>query len=819
MTTTETAPDVTTATSTPWSGRSINRKEDERLLRAQGEFGDDTPIHRLAHLMFVRSPYAHARILSVDVSGAELVPGFLGVLTPDEVAYLSDKFGELQQAPADAEVDRCLASDGKVRFVGEPVVAVAADSREAARDVAAAVVVEYEPLDVVVAPVAALVADAPLLHEAIGSNVLHHDSWDFGDIDFVLEHAEHVVEVDELVCHRFSATPLECTVVTVDYDAGTDVFDIIGGCAMPQFTMLMMAGALRHPTSRMRIRSKDFGGSFGVKIGMYVPATAVALMARKLRRPVRWTETRTEHHWMGGHSNERTFRNVKLAVEDDGTVLGLSYEALDDIGAYSRYEPLGSVIWAQVANGCYQFKHLRVDFTSVYTNKGPTHPVRGYSRMQHLWLVERMMDIAAHQLGFDPVEFRLKNYVQPEQYPFTTVNGCVYDSGNLPASLRMALELIDYEDAKALKAAAVGTGKRIGIGIGSTLDSGTNNFGQARLMNPLLPFGGNTEGALIRMGVDGTIFATTGGVTFGQGHETTTAQVVADMLGLDPAEIHVHRGGDSSLSAQTGFSGSYASQFAVTGIGAMINATKKLIAEIALVAGAVLGAEESQIRLEGGFAMIEGDPDRRLAFADIGGMVHFAPGTLPAAVADEIGLVGRAVYRAPFELPDLDKKRGNLTLTYATQIHAAVVEIDEETGAVEVLRYAAVDDCGVPINPMIVQGQVYGATAHGLSAALYEHFDYDQHGQLRAANFYDYHVATSLDMPALRYGNVVSPSPFTPTGAKGMGEGGGAPLQAISAAVQDAVGTEGAVLNSHSSPEAVYAVLAGAGADKVRVVR
>lgn len=806
-------------TSRDWAGRSIDRKEDERLLRAQGEFGDDTPISRLSHLAFVRSPYGHARILSVDVSGCDLVPGFLGALTPDEVELLTDRFSELQVAPADAEVDRCLASGGKVRFVGEPVVAVAGVSREAARDAAAAVVIEYEPLPVVVTAADALAPGAPVVHDAVGSNVLHHDAWDFGDMDFVLEHAQNVIEVDELVCHRFSATPLECSVVTVDYDSGTDAFDLIGGCAMPQFTIFMIAGALRHPSSRMRIQSRDFGGSFGVKIGMYVPATAVALMARKLRRPVRWTETRSEHHWMGGHSNERTFRNVKLAVEDDGTVLGLSYDAMDDIGAYSRYEPLGSVIWAQVANACYQLKHLRVDFTSVYTNKGPVHPVRGYSRMQHIWLVERMMDLAAHQLGFDPVEFRLKNYVQPDQYPFTTVNGCVYDSGDLPGSLRKALDLIDYEQARELQAATAGTGKRIGIGIGSTLDSGTNNFGQARLMNPHLPFGGNTEGGLIRMGVDGTVFATTGGVAFGQGHETTTAQVVADLLGLSPDDIQVHRGGDSALSAQTGFSGSYASQFAVTGIGAIIKATEKLIAEIKVVAAAVLGAEPGQIHLEGGFAKVQGDPERMLPFADIGGIVHFAPGALPPEVADEVGLVGRAVYRAPFALPDVEAKRGNLTLTYATQIHAVVVEIDEETGAMEVLRYAAVDDCGVPINPMIVQGQVYGATVHGLSAALFESFDYDGDAQLRSANFYDYHAATALDMPTLRYDSVVSPSPFTPTGAKGMGEGGGAPLHAISAAVQDAIGTTGAVLNSHSSPEAVFDLLAGAGADKVRVVR
>ena len=802
-----------------WTGQSFPRKEDERLLRAQGEFGDDTPISRLAHLCFVRSPLAHARILGIDTSAAEQVEGFLGLLLPEEVADLTDRFLELQQTPADAEVDRCLASGGKVRFVGEPVVAVAAVSREAARDAAAAVRVDYDPLPAVTTAAQALDPDAPVLHEDVGSNVLHSDSWDFGDVDFAFEHAQHVIEADELICHRFSATPLECNVITVDYDAGMDVFDIIGGCAMPQFTILMISAALRHPSSRLRIQSKDFGGSFGVKIGMYVPATAVALMSRKLRRPVRWTETRTEHHWMGGHSNERTFRNVRLAVEDDGTVLALAYDAIDDVGAYSRYEPLGSVIWAQVANACYTFKHLRVGWHSVWTNKGPTHPVRGYSRMQHIWLVERMMDLAAHHLGMDPVEFRLKNYVQPDQYPYTTVNGCVYDSGDLPASLRKALDLIEYEDARALQAAARGTGRRIGIGIGSTLDSGTNNFGQARLMNPHLPFAGNTEGGLVRMGIDGQVFATTGGVNFGQGHETTTAQVVSDRLGLTPMDIHVHRGGDSSLSVQTGFSGSYASQFAVTGIGAIINATEILARELRTVAAAVLGAPFDDVYLQGGAARVTDDKERMLPFADIAGIVHFAPGILPPEVAESVNLVGRAVYRAPFGIPDTDTKQGNLTLTYATQIHACVVEIEEDTGVMKVLRYAAVDDCGTPINPMIVQGQVFGATAHGLSAAMFEHFAYDADGQLLAANFYDYHAATALDMPELRYDSVVSPSPFTPTGAKGMGEGGGAPLHAISAAVQDAVGTAGAVLNSYNSPEAVYNVLLGAGADKVRLLR
>ncbi|WP_206789716.1 xanthine dehydrogenase family protein molybdopterin-binding subunit [Amycolatopsis sp. MtRt-6] len=802
-----------------FTGKPMPRKEDDRLLKAQGEFGDDTPVAHLGYLAFVRSPYARARITAIDVSAAERVDGYLGCLLPEEVETLTDPYMELQGPPGDAEVDRCLASGGTVRFSGEPVVAVAGDSREAARDAAAAVVVEYEPLPHVVDAREAVREDAPLVHPQIGSNIAFDTLYDWGDIEFALANADHVIEVDELHFHRFSSTPLECSAITVEYDAGVDTFTFTGGFATPQLATFNLAVALRHPANKLRVLSKDFGGSFGVKLNTHIPATAAALLSRKLSRPVRWTETRSEQHLMGGHGNERWFRNVKMALQADGTVLGLTYDALDDVGAYTRYEPLGGVIWTQVANACYQLKHLKVRYRSVYTNKGPVHPNRGYSRMQHLWLVERMMDIAAHRLGFDPVEFRLHNYVQPDQYPYTTVNGCVYDSGDLPLSLRKALDLIDYPGARRLQKEVAGTGKRIGIGIGSTLDSGTNNFGQARLLNAHLPFGGNTEGGLVKLGADGSVYATTGGVAFGQGHETTVAQVVADTLGVGYDDVHVQRGSDSALSAQTGFSGSYASQFAVTGIGAILNATKRLIREISLVAAATLGCTPEEIELADGTARVAGDPERALPLAAVAGIVHFSPADLPADVAEEVGLVARSVYRAPFELPDLDRKYGNLTLTYATQIHACVVEIDEATGHTKLLRYAMVDDCGTPINPMVIEGQVHGATVHGISAALFEHFAYDGDGQLAAGNFYDYHAATALDLPSFAYGSVVSPSPFTPIGAKGMGEGGGAPLHALSAAIQDAVGDHGMVLESFNPPERVLALLRGLDAEKVKVSR
>lgn len=802
-----------------YEGQALLRREDDRLLRAEGEFADDTPTFRLAYVQFVRSPFAHARITKIDVTGAGKVKGFVGTLTPEDVEELSDPFIEYQGGPGAAEVDRPLASGGKVRYVGEPVVAVAADSREAARDAAAAVVVEYEQLPAVVDTRAAIEPGAPVLHETIGENISWQGNFDFGDIDFAMENADHVIEVDQLHFHRFSPTPLEAFVISVDYDAGMDTFTIQSGCAQPQLTLLMVAKALRHPVEKIRLFSKDIGGSFGVKVGMFVPMVALALMARKFRRPVRWTQTRSEAHMEGGHSNERTFTNIKMAVQNDGTVLGVTYDALDDHGAYTRYEPLAAPIWSQVANACYQIKHLRVNWKSVYTNKGPTLPVRGYSRMQHLWAMERLFDIAATKLGFDPVEFRLKNYIQPDQYPYTTVNDCVYDSGNLPESLRRVLELIDYEDAKKLQAAAIGTGKRIGIGIGSTLDSGTNNFGQSRYINPDSGMSGNTEAGLVRMGSDGSVYVVTGGVAYGQGHETTMAQVVADMLGLEPDDLITHRGGDSLLGVQTGFSGSYASQFVVTGIGALIDATNKLIREIKLVAGSQLGATPEELVLEDGMVKVLGDPERQMPIQAVGWLVHMSPAELPRELAETVTLVGRGVYNAPFNVPDIETKKGNLTLTYATQVHAAVIEIDEETGQVTVLRYGMVDDCGNPINPMLVQGQVQGATAHGLSAALFENFHYTPDGQLLGTNFYDYHAATAYDMPVLRYDNVISPSPFTPTGAKGMGEGGGAPQHTLGAAMQNALGDAGIVIDSHIPSEVVLDLLAGANSEHVKVIR
>jgi 2-furoyl-CoA dehydrogenase large subunit len=510
-----------------------------------------------------------------------------------------------------------------------------------------------------------------------------------------------------------------------------------------------------------------------------------------------------------GQGNERTFRNIEVPVMSDGTILGFKVEAFDDAGAYLHYEPLGAVIWSQVVPGCYKLKHIQVDFTETVSNKCPTIPNRGYSRLQHLWMIERVIDIVAHELGFDPVALRKKNYVQPEDYPYRTPNGCVYDSGDLPQALDMALEAIDYPSwRQRQQELGTGSGKRIGIGIGTTLDSGTNNFGQARIINPNLPFSGNGEAAYVKLDLYGEVNVNLGTTPQGQSHETTAAQVVADILGMSPDAVSVSVGFDARHNTYVAFSGTYASQFAVTGLGAAMGAAEKLRAEIIKVAAYALGAEEEEIELNDGSAYVRGDEERAIPFIGIANLVYSNVAALAPEIADSVSLNCRHVYRPPFEIPDTETKTGNLTLTYASQTHACVLELDEDTGAVEILDYAVADDCGRVINPSIVTGQVHGATAHGIGAALWETFEYDEDGQLQQSSFYDYHAVTALDVPHIKTSHLESPSPFTPNGAKGMGEGGGAPLHAICSALQDALG-EGApvVAESHNHWERIYRLL------------
>ncbi|MGH3002012.1 MAG: xanthine dehydrogenase family protein molybdopterin-binding subunit, partial [Gaiellaceae bacterium] len=427
---------------------------------------------------------------------------------------------------------------------------------------------------------------------------------------------------------------------------------------------------------------------------------------------------------------------------------------------------------------------------------------------QHLWFTERVIDIVAQELGLDPVEVRKKNYVRAEDMPYETPNGCVYDSGDYAGMLDLALELAGHDRLEERRAEAASRGKLLGFGIGSTLDSGTNNFGQSRMINPELQFSGNNEVATVKLDIFGEVVVTLGTVPQGQGHETPTAQVVSDILGCPVEDVSVRAGHDSYWNSHAGFSGTYASQFAVTGLGAVKGAADMLADQIKRLASAVLGAPVDALELAEGTVRIRDNPEAALPFMACGAIVNANNAGLPADLED-VTLNCRYVYKPPFEVPDLERKFGNLTLTYATQIHVAVIEVDPETGYYDIVDYAAVDDCGRRINPRIVEGQVMGATALALGAATWETFEYDEDGNLLTPNFYDYHVPHALDMPPLKTADIESPSPFTPLGTKGMGEGGGAGIHAICAAVQDALRGNGdaIVADSHNPYHRVWEML------------
>ena len=636
----------------------------------------------------------------------------------------------------------------------------------------------------------------PTIHEDAGGNLMWHGTYEWGDLDAAFAEADKIVKIDELHFHRFNSTPLECDGALVEYNQGVGQWTIHTNNQFPGFAAIMMGPAMRTGLDKLRFVTQDIGGGFGNKITSHPQLVACCLLARKLGRPVQWTEWRTDFHMSMSHGNERWFHETEVAVENDGTLLGFSTKALDDAGAWLRYEPLGGVIWAQVTPGMYKWRNIRVDFTQVATNKAPVSPNRGYSRMQHLWFTERVIDIVAHELGSTRSRCASATTSRPRTCR-TRRRTAASTTRRLLAHARPRARAGRLRNIDQRRADAEARGRLLGVGIGSTLDSGTNNFGQSRMINPELQFSGNNEVATVKLDIFGEIVVTLGTTPQGQGHETTAAQVVADILKCSPDDVHVRAGHDSYWNSHAGFSGTYASQFAVTGLSAVKGATDLLAAEIKKLAGAVFGGvPEEALELADGGVRIKDNPDAFLPFMACGAIINANNAGLPEDLG--VTLNCRYVYRPPFQVPDIERKFGNLTLTYATQIHVAVIEIDPETGAYDIVDYAAVDDCGKRINPRIVEGQVMGATAHALGAATHEHFAYDEDGNLLTPNFYDYHVPHALDMPPLKTGATESPSPFTPLGTKGMGEGGGAGIHAVCAAVQDALRGHGDAIVSDS---------------------
>jgi len=801
-----------------WVGQALPRKEENRLLRGRGKFADDIKLRQMLYLRFVRSPFAHAKILSVDVSTAEALPGVACVLTGAEVAAQTQPFIEIGPDPCAKIKDYPLAVS-KVRYQGEPVVAVVAESPSLADDAAELVQIEYEALDPVVDAEGAL-TDQSILHEEAGTNRVWNGVFEYGDVDKAFREAAYVVNIDRMHFHRFSSTPLENNVVIAQWNPKDDRIYYECNNSFPSFAIQFLSAHLGVHIDRIRVETSDIGGSFGIKITSYPQMAVCALASKKAGgRPIKWVETRTEHITSSAHGNERTFRDTRVALDKNGVITALVSRHIDDCGAYPRYEPLGCVIWSQVFPGVYRFKNARIDFTQAVTNKCPVGPNRGYSRMQHLWFLERVVDICGHELGIPTDEIRLRNYIRPEEFPYTTPNGCVYDSGNYPRMLQVAKERIGWDEWKKKQAAARAEGRIIGIGIGTTLDSGTNNFGQSQIVNPGAPFSGNSQGANCKLDIYGEVVVSVGSCPQGQGHETTAAQVVADVLNIHPDRITVRTGFDTERNVHTGFSGTYASQFAVSGLSAVHGAAQKLKTEMTRLGAFLLEAKQEDLEFgtgDQGPEIRKRSTNQSINYWGLANIVNVNSAVLPPELY-ELTLNCRYIWRAPFKVPDKEKKYGSLTLTYASQLHIAVIEIERDTFIPRILDYVAVDDCGTVINPPIVEGQVYGATAHGIGAALMENCVYDAVGNMLTSTFSDYTPITAMNMPKVKYDHIETPSPHSYSGAKGMGEGGAAPIHTISAALQDALFADGIMIDdSFNNADSLFRAMVGKEISQVK---
>ena len=740
-----------------WVGRALPRFEDAALLRGEGRFLDDlSPVPRAWHAAVVRSQLAHARV-TVDPAAALELPGVAGVLTGDDVAELSRPF----RAGIDSPVPFYSAAVGTARYAGEPLAVVVARDRYVAEDAAELVAVDYEPLEPVVDPVAA--------------DAIHDRSFHYGDVDEALA-AAHLVVRETFRFPSWSCTPVETYGVVADWHAATGSLTAWANFQGPFTLHAVAAAALGLPGSRLRlITPPDSGGSFGIKSSVFTYVVLMGLASRKLGVPVRWTEDRLEHLAASAVSTALT-TTVEAGFTADGELLALRYDAVEDVGAYVRApEPATLYRMHGSLSGAYRVRNVAARNRVVLTNRVPSGLNRGFGGPQLYLGLERTMAIAARRLGLDPAALVRRNLVPADAFPYRTPSGGLYDSGDYEGCLDEALALARWDERRAEAETARVEGRLVGVGLACVVEPSISNMGYITLAQTAveragtLPKSGNAEGATVAVSPTGGITVRVGTTPQGQGHATVLAQVVADELGCVPAEVEVVTELDTSTSAWSVASGNYSSRFAGVGAAAATLAARKVAAKVAA------------IRAHAG--------DEGMSLRRVAGLAHWHPDGLPEGM--EPGLQATAFYSPPSLAPPDDLDRVASSAAHGLVVDVAVVEVERDTGEVRVLDYVTVHDAGTLLNPLLADGQVEGGFAHGAAAALFERHVHDEHGNLMTASFLDYLVPTAPDLPAVRTAHRSTPSPFTATGAKGLGEGNtmSAPA-ALANAVADALGRD-----------------------------
>ena len=769
-------------------GQRMTRTEDPRLLTGQALFVDDVEIPGMLHAAFLRSDYAHARLRSIDVSAARERPGVVAVYTAEDLGDFWQHSPPLVPAPHSVEgvifhsrTTVPLAKD-KVRYVGEAVAVVYAESRYIAEDALEDIVVDYEPLEVAADLEQALEPDSPLVHDDVGSNVASHLIQNKGDYAAAREQADLVIK-RRIVIDRCAAAAMENRGVVAQWDEKGQYLTVWDTTQAPIPVRNGLANILGLSEYQVRVIAPFVGGGFGPKIMMFLPEEVlVSWGAMQLNRPIKWIEDRQENFF--ATTQERgQIHDAEIAIAKDGRILGVSHTFLHDTGAYNPYGLTIPLNTQSHSMSAYDVPNYHSDLKVVFTNKMITTPVRGAGRPQGIFLMERLLDLAAKELSIDRVEIRKRNFIPPDAFPYNheiidqAFAPLMLDSGNYQPALEKAAEMIGYEQfVKEEQPRLRAEGRHVGLGIVSFIE--TTGVG---------PY----EGARVTVGASGKINVATGVGTQGQGHFTSFAQIVADHLGVSPRDVQLVTGDTAQFHWGTG---TFASRGSVVAANAINAAAKGVRARILELASKVLETPEEELELKDGYVRVADVPQQSISLGELAVLAN------PLRGAVEPGS------KPGLEATDYFGPQYGAT---ASGTHAMILEVDAETMMVEIKRYVAVEDCGTMLNPLIVEGQVHGGVALGIGNSYYEQLIYDENGQLLNASLSDYLIPTASEVPRMEVGHEETRSPLNELGSKGAGEAGTIPVPAVFAqALDDALADfDIEVLEMPMSPNKLFELL------------
>ena len=746
---------------TPLVGSRIKRREDPRMIMGRGTYVDDVQLPRMTYAAILRSPYAHARILSINVDKAKALPGVVAVLTGADLQGKNVPCGwtlpDMKMAPHPA------LAVGKVRYTGDAVAVVVAEGRYLARDALDLIEVDYEPLPVVVDAEKAIQPGAPQLHEEVPNNTTFVWKVAGGDVDKAFREAEVVVK-QRLVNQRLIPNAIEPRGMVAQYNPGSGDLTLWTATQIPHLVRLLLSMVTGIPEHKVRVIAPDIGGGFGSKLYLYPEEVIIATLAKTTGRPVKWIEERRENYVATTHGRDHV-QYVEVAAQRDGTITGLRVKCIANMGAYlSTFAPgIPTILFGLMLAGNYRIPNISCEVTGVHTNTTLVDAYRGAGRPEATYLVERMVDLTARELGMDPAEIRRRNFVPANAFPHTTATGVTYDSGNYQPTLDRALEMAGYQQLRQEQERARAEGKYLGIGVTTYVE--ICGMAPSQVLGAVGAGAGGWESATVRVHPSGKVTVYSGASSHGQGHETAFAQIVGDGLGVPFEDVEVVHG--DTAQVQFGI-GTFGSRSAAVGGMAAVMSVNKIEEKAKKIAAFLLEAAEADLVFEGGKFFVKGTPGRGITIQQVA-LAAYVPHKYPTGL--EPGLEATSFYDP-----------SNFTWPFGT--HVAVVEVDPETGVVKLRRYIAVDDCGRVINPLLVDGQIHGGLAQGIAQALYEEAVYDENGQLVSGSLMDYAVPKADDLVNFELDRTETPSPVNALGVKGIGEAG---TIASSAAIVNAV--------------------------------